>query len=254
MKKCTNAEHPDVYGHYRQAKYTQTKHHWIWKLKFVFEKIKLLENYHGQVLLLEDDFYLSPDILYTIQQLLEVKQLKCQDCRVFVMGNEYLYSKQTDIKRLLPRVMNVVQLKSDLFYVMGLVFDKDFWLEIRRCADKFCTYDDYNWDWTLKFLDRKCFANKKTKVLRMLGVRLLHLGICGMHDHKIRDCKHNLEQLKGLYKQYAKSLFPRKLNLTGKGKRFPSRQNGGWGDKRDHEMCLSMLGDEQYLQNMYRNS
>lgn len=31
-KKCNNWEHPDKYGHYREAKYCQTKHHWLWKV------------------------------------------------------------------------------------------------------------------------------------------------------------------------------------------------------------------------------
>lgn len=29
---CTNAEHPDSYGHYREAKITAIKHHWWWKV------------------------------------------------------------------------------------------------------------------------------------------------------------------------------------------------------------------------------
>ena len=31
---CTNWEWPDKYGHYREAKYTQTKHHWFWKVNY----------------------------------------------------------------------------------------------------------------------------------------------------------------------------------------------------------------------------
>ena len=30
---CTNALTPDMYGHYRVAKITQTKHHWFWKVR-----------------------------------------------------------------------------------------------------------------------------------------------------------------------------------------------------------------------------
>lgn len=30
--KCENYAYPDSYGHYREAKYTQTKHHWFWKV------------------------------------------------------------------------------------------------------------------------------------------------------------------------------------------------------------------------------
>ena len=31
-KRCLNANFPDAYGHYREATYTQTKHHWFWKV------------------------------------------------------------------------------------------------------------------------------------------------------------------------------------------------------------------------------
>ena len=30
---CLNARFPDTYGHYREASYTQTKHHWFWKVQ-----------------------------------------------------------------------------------------------------------------------------------------------------------------------------------------------------------------------------
>jgi len=46
--KCRNAEHPDGYGHYREARYTQTKHHWWWKANFVFNSILALQNYSGK--------------------------------------------------------------------------------------------------------------------------------------------------------------------------------------------------------------
>lgn len=46
--KCRNAENPDAYGHYREARYTQTKHHWWWKASFVFNSIMALQNYSGK--------------------------------------------------------------------------------------------------------------------------------------------------------------------------------------------------------------
>nr|KAG5690833.1 hypothetical protein BaRGS_031185 [Batillaria attramentaria] len=69
IKKCNNAEYPDKYGHYRESKYCQTKHHWIWKLQFVFERVRLLEGYGGHVLLLEDDYYVSEDILFSLKMM-----------------------------------------------------------------------------------------------------------------------------------------------------------------------------------------
>jgi hypothetical protein len=44
---CSNAQTPDLYGHYREARYSQTKHHWWWKVNFIFGKIKALRDYNG---------------------------------------------------------------------------------------------------------------------------------------------------------------------------------------------------------------
>ena len=44
---CINGEFPDLYGHYREARYSQMKHHWWWKTNFVFSNIRILQNYDG---------------------------------------------------------------------------------------------------------------------------------------------------------------------------------------------------------------
>ena len=45
--KCTNADFPDLYGHYREAKFTQTKHHWWWKANRIFEQLALTKHHTG---------------------------------------------------------------------------------------------------------------------------------------------------------------------------------------------------------------
>ena len=44
---CFNAEWPDLYGHYREAKFTQIKHHWWWKANRVFNQLKATKHYNG---------------------------------------------------------------------------------------------------------------------------------------------------------------------------------------------------------------
>ena len=46
--KCTNAEWPDLYGHYREAKFTQTKHHWWWKANRIFNELRSTRAYDGK--------------------------------------------------------------------------------------------------------------------------------------------------------------------------------------------------------------
>jgi hypothetical protein len=48
MMKCFNADWPDVYGHYREAKFTQIKHHWWWKANRVFDQLKVTRNFNGE--------------------------------------------------------------------------------------------------------------------------------------------------------------------------------------------------------------
>lgn len=48
-RKCNNALQPDMYGHYREAKFTQTKHHWWWKANRVFDQLDVTRYYTGNL-------------------------------------------------------------------------------------------------------------------------------------------------------------------------------------------------------------
>lgn len=47
--QCINANWPDLYGHYREAKFTQTKHHWWWKANRVFDQLRATKKFDGKV-------------------------------------------------------------------------------------------------------------------------------------------------------------------------------------------------------------
>lgn len=49
IRKCTNANYPDLYGHYREASFTQTKHHWWWKANRVFDQIAVTQHHTGNI-------------------------------------------------------------------------------------------------------------------------------------------------------------------------------------------------------------
>ena len=64
------------------------------------------------------------------------------------------------------------------------------------------------------------------------------LCFSGVHNHKCQadssanKVKQILESVKG-------NLFPAELHVTETSKRMlkPPKENGGWGDVRDHELC-----------------
>ena len=104
--KCTNADHPDGYGHYREAPVTAIKHHWWWKvcvcvcvymcvcaracvrgvsssrqlilltlllqINHVFDGMKVTASYNGYVIFLEEDLYVAPDIFPVTKQLISM--------------------------------------------------------------------------------------------------------------------------------------------------------------------------------------
>ncbi|KMQ95910.1 alpha- -mannosyl-glycoprotein 2-beta-n-acetylglucosaminyltransferase-like protein [Lasius niger] len=108
--KCTNAKHPDLYGHYREAKFTQTKHHWWWKANRVFDQLSATRNHSGMVLFLEEDHYVAEDFLHVLRLMERTCKLSCERCNVLSLGT-YLktYNYFTDFSRKFLGVDSAVQ-------------------------------------------------------------------------------------------------------------------------------------------------
>jgi alpha-1,6-mannosyl-glycoprotein beta-1,2-N-acetylglucosaminyltransferase len=58
---------------------------------------------------------------------------------------------------------------------MGMAFNRSTWQDIRHCAEFFCTYDDYNWDWSLQHISQGCLDHKLYAMV-MKGPRVFHIG------------------------------------------------------------------------------
>ena len=247
--KCTNAEHPDSYGHYREAPYTMTKHHWWFKAHFVFERLRVLDDYEGYVLFLEEDHYLAPDALVVLHQMADMRVQMCPRCDLLNMGT---YKKMT---HEFARKANHVSASAPWLSSrnnMGMAFTRALWTKIAACAHAFCTYDDYNWDWSLQQVGNTCLDRHLVPMVAT-APRVFHIGVCGQHTHKGRtgaaaSCSPagRLAQVRNLLHTHAASLFPATLQapaavFPSRVTRHPlSRNNGGWGDIRDHEYCMAM--------------
>ncbi|TRY60416.1 hypothetical protein DNTS_007176 [Danionella cerebrum] len=234
-KGCLNAEHPDSYGHYREASITQTKHHWWWKLHFVFERIHVLRGYNGDVVFLEEDNYVLPDLLTFQKSMSELRKTSCGDCDILALGNHngltgfHEHSSKAETSGWLSTKHN-----------MGMGISRELYYKLMGCNNAFCTYDDYNWDWTLQNLSGTCIS-KPLKVLVALGSRVLHTGDCGLHQKE--DCRPEMaqERVNSALKEVNSALFPPVVSVTDHGsvEHHPHMKNGGWGDVRDHTLCVN---------------
>ncbi|EYC28658.1 hypothetical protein Y032_0007g3345 [Ancylostoma ceylanicum] len=107
----------------------------------------------------------------------------------------------------------------------------------KRVQTLFCKYDDYNWDWSLLQVVVKCLP-ERFRVIFTKSPRVIHIGDCGVHTHRCNA--HNAyASARDIMTQHAKLLFPSRLTVTDVSRRSPkpSKENGGWGDIRDHALC-----------------
>lgn len=240
--KCINSEWPDIYGHYREAKFTQTKHHWWWKAQRVFDQLPITKNHNGLVLFLEEDHMVSEDFIPTMKLLHSERSNICPDCDIICLGT-YLknYNYQNEGHKV--EINQWVSAKHN----MGMAFTRKLWNKIVDCKESFCNFDDYNWDWSLQHVFQSCFKEKKLSVMLLKGPRVFHIGECGVH-HKKKECQTTavVKKVHDILNEAANYLYPKKLILMNENKkrrRKLPKGNGGWGDKRDRELCIKIIGN-----------
>ncbi|CAH0388414.1 unnamed protein product [Bemisia tabaci] len=274
--RCNNALHPDVYGHYREAKFTQTKHHWWWKANRVFNQLEITRNHTGLVLFLEEDHYLAEDFIHVLGLMEKTARVTCPQCNIFSLGTylkTYTYYDNAQKKEALRLVKKhqiyssnaansppspswSFQVLPSLYqhyqkveqtpwlsskHNMGMAFNRSVWHEIYNCAKAFCTFDDYNWDWSLQHVSNNCLQHK-LEALVMRSPRVFHIGECGVHHKSSCTSTIIISKVQKILQLASKHFYPKHLSvifMTVKKKPL-KKGNGGWGDIRDHELCLNM--------------
>ncbi|XP_035242031.1 alpha-1,6-mannosyl-glycoprotein 2-beta-N-acetylglucosaminyltransferase [Anguilla anguilla] len=232
-KGCLNAECPDSYGHYREASFTQTKHHWWWKLHFVWERVRILEGYSSYVVFMEEDNYILPDFYHCLREMAELKKRECPDCDILVLGN---HDTSVRFEELGNKMETTGWLSTK--HNIGMSFTKEVYYKLMGCSSEFCSYDDYNWDWTLQHLSGTCISTP-LKVLASRASRVLHTGNCGLHQNGACRPETAMQHVEEMLRAAKPSLFPQRLVLSRQeaAEHKAHVKNGGWGDTRDHTLC-----------------
>lgn len=125
---------------------------------------------------------------------------------------------------------------------MGMVLYRDLWSTIKNnCTQMFCHFDDYNWDWSLYRISMVCLS-APIQVMVVKSTRVFHIGECGVH-HRTKNCSNQkmAQQARNVIGSARSYLFPRNLQVkrSVQGNLRAPKGNGGWGDVRDHQLCLN---------------
>ncbi|XP_013163389.1 PREDICTED: uncharacterized protein LOC106114661 isoform X1 [Papilio xuthus] len=250
--KCNNAHHPDLHGHYREAKYTQTKHHWWWKANRIFNQLQCTAGHTGMVVFLEEDHYVAEDFIHMLHLLRSTADRSCPHCEMLCLGTylkTYQYHTNGDKRKQLSlsyiqqvraaneerrRKMQDTQWNYQVYpylyssnqkveitpwhssmHNMGMVFNRTVWNNIMELQEQFCAYDDYNWDYSLLHLSQNRPKRDKFKVILCKGPRVFHIGECGIH-HKKSNCNAStvISKVQKLLQNAKSYLYPTRVSAT----------------------------------------
>jgi len=239
---------PDKYGHFREAAFTAIKHHWWWKLNFVFSgKLRGVVPERTRVLLLEEDYLVSPDVLQTLER---ADALRAQAPQVDLISLGTYFRKDAPLQSEFRSWQSTTAYAAVNTFVsarsnMGMVVDHAFWSKLHACADTFCTWDDYNWDWTIQALQAACPSMGVIHVLQLSSGRVFHAGGCsGVHnsapacDSGLAIYEQQLEIMKQMEPPASLTLMPGTRQRAAAAPYI----NGGWGDGRDRQLCKYFAG------------
>ncbi|XP_041983642.1 alpha-1,6-mannosyl-glycoprotein 2-beta-N-acetylglucosaminyltransferase isoform X3 [Aricia agestis] len=251
--KCNNALHPDLHGHYREAKYTQTKHHWWWKANRIFNQLQPTATHTGMVVFLEEDHYVAEDFIHMLGLLRATADKNCPNCEILCLGTylkTYQYHSNSDKRRKQLNLSYIQQVRAvneerrkrqqesqwnfqvypnlysntqkveitpwhSSMHNMGMVFNRTVWNSIMELQEQFCAYDDYNWDYSLLHLSQNRPKREKFKVILCKGPRVFHIGECGVH-HKKSNCNAStvISKVQKLLKNAKPYMFPARVTAT----------------------------------------
>eukprot|EP00062_Callorhinchus_milii_P007917 gi/632950061/ref/XP_007890513.1/ PREDICTED: alpha-1,6-mannosyl-glycoprotein 2-beta-N-acetylglucosaminyltransferase-like [Callorhinchus milii] len=232
-RRCKNADYPDSFGHYREAQFTQSKHHWAWKLHFVWDHVLVNTNYTGPVFFIEENNFLLPDFYHLSKLMTDLQKQKYPDCHILSLGSHEPAELDSDVARKVD-IMGWTATK----HKMGIGLSREVYNSIMQCLSAFCTYDDYNWDWTVQHISAQCLS-RPLKVMVPRLARIYNIMDCGAKQCDLGTKEKNMRRV---LESARRSLFPTSLSIGLSQIAVPQRphtKNGGWGDVRDHSLCQS---------------
>ncbi|CAN6707958.1 unnamed protein product [Malus baccata var. baccata] len=225
---------PDQYGNHRSPKIVSLKHHWWWMMNTVWDGLKETKDHNGHILFIEEDHFIYPNAYRNLQILTELKPQKCPHCYAANLAPCDVNARGEGWDSLIAERMGNV----------GYTFNRTVWRKIHKKTSEFCFFDDYNWDITMWATVYPSFGNP---VFTLRGPRTsaVHFGKCGLHQGQgeAKACIDNgmvnfkleeIDKVANINSDWEVQVFENQPGYKAGFKGW-----GGWGDERDHRLCLS---------------
>ena len=147
---------------------------------------------------------------------------------------------------------------------MGMAINRNTWSMIKNCSQVgfllndapilfqlFCTYDDYNWDWSLMRVNMQCFK-ERLYVLYAKAPRVFHIGDCGVHHQECDlNSSSSASKVKEMLTHVVDRLFPPSMHVSDCGY---NRLNDVYLGKREEQTNVETAERERRLGRCARSS
>ncbi|GAB4851922.1 Alpha-1,6-mannosyl-glycoprotein 2-beta-N-acetylglucosaminyltransferase [Ancistrocladus abbreviatus] len=230
-KNCQG--NPDQYGNHRSPKIVSLKHHWWWMMNTIWDGLEETRQHAGHILFVEEDHFIFPNAYRILQLLTDLKPEKCPSCYAANLAPCDVKSRGEGGNRLIAERMGNV----------GYSFNRTVWRKIHKKAREFCYFDEYNWDITMW---STVFPSFGSPVYTLRGPRssAVHFGKCGLHqgqgekhacivDGAVDIVVEEIDKVRNIEPDWQVEVFTHQP-----GYRAGFKGWGGWGDERDHQLCL----------------
>lgn len=226
----------------RNPEAAQSKHHWWWQVNQIFDHMKALETFSEPILFLEANDYVILDVLFVFKLLSSAKIIHCPFCEMISLAaHELDLSKYNRSKSIIT-----IGAWKDTMPNTAIAFNRKIWRDIKIWKELFCSYNDSNWDRSLKYLAAiKMEGN--IYLLAIDGPRVFRIDDCEVKDV---DCKEpdKMKAMNNFTKLIDKELFPLSLRVKVKvDEDFHATESGDWSDVRDHQLCMRFANESVWF-------
>lgn len=232
-----NEDYPgDTYGNKREGKVTCAKHHFTWMMNEVFD-LEETKNADG-FFFTEEDYLVAPTIYETIQTGFQYIDQPVKGRRDRYFGLTFDPTEGYSFNPPAGAADGWIEKK----FVTGPVsFRRDMYERIRNNAKDYCTWDDYNWDWSIVHLMAVDIEALPFRILVPGTQQVAHIGVDGgLHEKNNKKKAWLMEKRKDLFAFHGKVGTPWDKfqdQRTSQKKGF-----GGWGHPVDQNHCLQLFG------------
>ncbi|XP_059140764.1 uncharacterized protein LOC131928693 [Physella acuta] len=177
----------------RSARAAHAKHAWTWGANMIYSAVQNNHNFTGFVVHFDDTDILSPDAVYVLQRLHDIRKTMCPLCAISLKSllppNENGNLHHVTTKH---NTVHAAAVRSSFLH--GFSLGQKLWDALKVCSPQYCQQDPFNYRTSIEqALNHGCFAQRPGFILATSSTRLYN-QICFEKEIRVNreeDLYHN---------------------------------------------------------------